>query len=70
MDTHEFIALCRAVGAEPYLAGNVGSGSPQEMMDWVHYCNGTLDTSLVRERARNGHPDPMNVRYWGVGNEN
>lgn len=70
MGTHEFIALCRAIGAEPYLAGNVGSGSPQEMMDWVHYCNGTLDTTLVRERAANGHPDPMNVRYWGVGNEN
>src|SRR5947207_669301 len=52
------------------LAGNVGSGSPQEMMDWVHYCNGTLDTTLVRERASNGHTDSMRIRYWGVGNEN
>lgn len=70
MGTHEFIRLCRAIGAEPYLAGNVGSGSPQEMMDWVHYCNGTLDTTLVRQRGANGHSAPMNVRYWGVGNEN
>lgn len=68
--THEFIALCRAIGAEPYLAGNVGSGTPQELMDWVHYCNGTADTTLVRERIANGHPESMNVRYWGIGNEN
>ncbi len=70
LGTHEFIHLCREIGAEPYLAGNVGSGSPQEMMDWIHYCNGSLDTTLARERAANGHPEPMNVRYWGVGNEN
>lgn len=68
--THEFIALCREIGAEPYLAGNVGSGTPQEMMDWIHYCNGTLDTELVRQRAMNGAREPWNVRYWGVGNEN
>ncbi len=68
--THEFIALCRELGAEPYLAGNVGSGSPQEMMEWVQYCNSALDTALVRERAKNGHAASMNVRYWGVGNEN
>src|ERR1043165_1234403 len=48
LGTHEFVRLCREIGAEPYLAGNVGSGSPQEMMDWVHYCNGTLDTPLAR----------------------
>jgi alpha-N-arabinofuranosidase len=68
--THEFVRLCRQIGAEPYLAGNVGTGSPREMMEWVEYCNSTLDTSLARERGANGHPDPMRVRYWGVGNEN
>jgi alpha-N-arabinofuranosidase len=67
--THEFMALCEAVGAEPYLAGNLGSGTVQEMCDWVEYCNGSLDTTLVRERAANGHPAPMAVRYWGIGNE-
>lgn len=70
LGTHEFIALCKAIGADPYLAGNVGSGSPQELADWITYCNGTADTTLARERAANGHPDPMNVRFWGVGNEN
>ena len=70
LGTHEFIALCKAIGADPYLAGNVGSGSAQELADWVHYCNGKADTTLARERAANGHPDPMNVKFWGVGNEN
>ena len=70
LGTHEFIQLCRLIGADPYLAGNVGSGSPQEMADWVHYCNGAVDTTLVRERAANGHPEPMGVKFWGVGNEN
>ncbi len=70
LGTHEFMALCRAIGADPYLAGNVGSGSVAEMASWVEYCNGTADTTLARERAANGHPDSMNVKFWGVGNEN
>ena len=70
LGTHEFIALCRAIGADPYLAGNVGSGSVQELASWMEYCNVTSDTTLARERAANGHPDSMNVRFWGVGNEN
>ena len=68
--THEFLRLCRLVGAEPYLAANVGSSTPQEFYDWVSYCNappGTL--SLAEERARNGAPEPFAVKYWGVGNE-
>jgi alpha-N-arabinofuranosidase len=68
--THEFIGLCRAIGAEPYLAANVGSGTPQEMRDWIEYCNYPAGSTLSDERARNGSPEPFNVRYWGVGNEN
>ena len=67
--THEFIAFCRAVGAAPYVCGNVGSGSPREMRDWVEYCNFPGDSALARRRAANGAPDPFQVRYWGVGNE-
>jgi alpha-N-arabinofuranosidase len=37
--THQFVELCRLIGAEPYLAGNVGSGTPQELRDWMEYCN-------------------------------
>jgi alpha-N-arabinofuranosidase len=70
LGTHEFIDLCRQIGAEPYLAGNVGSGTPQELCDWVEYCNAHIDTSLVRERRANGASEPFGVRLWGVGNEN
>jgi len=67
--THEFIGLCRLIGAEPYLAGNVGSGTPQEMRDWVEYCNMPLGSALAEERIKNGAKEPFHVRYWGVGNE-
>jgi alpha-N-arabinofuranosidase len=67
---HEFMDLCRLVGATPYLAANVGSGTPKEFHDWVLYCNAPLGTvSLAEERARNGSPEPFAIRYWGVGNE-
>ena len=68
--THEFIGLCRLIGARPYLAGNVGSGSPEELRDWVEYCNYPSGSTLSDERSRNGSPEPFRVRYWGVGNEN
>jgi len=68
--THEFIGLCQLLGAEPYLAGNVGSGSPGEMRDWIEYCNYPSGSALADERAANGSPEPFRVRYWGVGNEN
>ena len=67
--THEFIDLCRKIDAEPYLAGNVGSGSPHELRDWVEYCNYPSGSTLSDERAANGSPEPFQVRYWGVGNE-
>src|ERR1700716_536383 len=68
--THEFIRLCRLIGAEPYLAANLGSGSPEELRDWVEYCNYPSGSSLSDERAANGSAEPFRVRFWGVGNEN
>ncbi len=68
--THEFIGLCRMIGAEPYLAGNVGSGTPQELRDWVEYCNFPSGSTLSDERIANGAREPFDVKYWGVGNEN
>ena len=70
LGTHEFLAFCAAIGAEPYLAGNMGSGTPQELCDWVEYCNSAVKTTLARERAANGSPAPFGVKLWGVGNEN
>jgi len=68
--THEFIDLCRQVGAEPYICLNVGSGTPEEAAAWVEYCNYEGNTSRAQERGMNGSPEPFTIRYWGVGNEN
>ncbi len=66
----EFMQLCRLTGAEPYLAANMGSGSPQEFHDWVQYCNAPAGSvSLAAERVANGDKEPFGVRWWGVGNE-
>jgi alpha-N-arabinofuranosidase len=68
--TEEFLRLCRRVDAEPYLAGNVGTGSPDELLDWVEYCNHDGDTEPASMQAEYGREQPHGVRYWGVGNEN
>jgi alpha-L-arabinofuranosidase len=67
--THEFVEFCKLIGSEPYFAANVGSGTPQEMRDWMEYCNYPKGSTLSDERAANGSPEPFNIRYWGVGNE-
>ncbi|MDI1295657.1 MAG: alpha-L-arabinofuranosidase C-terminal domain-containing protein, partial [bacterium] len=66
--THEFFELTRQIGAEAYVAGNVGNGSPQEMAEWVEYMTSPAGT-LADERAKNGHKEPWPVPYFGVGNE-
>jgi alpha-N-arabinofuranosidase len=68
--THEFVRLCRLIGAEPYICGNVGSGTVRALREWVEYCNFPGDSTLARQRAANGSPEPLDVTYWGVGNEN
>ena len=67
--TDEYIKWCRKVGCEPYICTNAGTGTPEEMSDWVEYCNLTIG-KYGRMRAANGHPEPYNVKYWSVGNEN
>ena len=68
--TQEFVRICRMVGAEPYICGNVGSGTVRELREWVEYCNFPEDSTLARQRAADGSPAPLDVTYWGVGNEN
>ncbi|MFN8450511.1 MAG: alpha-L-arabinofuranosidase C-terminal domain-containing protein [Anaerolineae bacterium] len=67
--TNEFIQLCRKLETEPYLTVNCGDGDLREARDWVEYCNGTQDTSLVKLRRQHGFDAPHNVKYWGIGNE-
>jgi alpha-N-arabinofuranosidase len=67
--TDEFMAFCKAVGAEPFLVVNDGSGTPEEAARWVAYCNDPPETAQGSRRAANGHPEPYNVKLWGLGNE-
>ncbi|MBI4833017.1 MAG: alpha-N-arabinofuranosidase [Candidatus Lindowbacteria bacterium] len=67
--TDEFIEYCRAIGTEPFLCVNLGTGTPEEAAAWVEYCNGTDDSYYANCRRANGHSDPYNVKFWGLGNE-
>ena len=68
--THEFLDLCEMLGCEAYIAGNVGSGTVEEMQDWVEYMTSDSDSSMANLRRQNGREQPWRVRYFGVGNEN
>jgi alpha-N-arabinofuranosidase len=68
--TDEFMRFCKAVGCQPYLAGNVRSLPAESLDRWVEYCNSPPgSTTLSDARATNGSAAPYDVRYWGVGNE-
>ncbi len=68
--THEFLDLCEVLGTEPYICGNVGSGSVEEMSKWVEYITFDGESPMANLRRENGREKPWKVRYWGVGNEN
>lgn len=67
--TDEFIKWCKKIGCEPFICTNAGTGTPEEMSDWVEYCNLNIG-KYGRMRIANGYPEPHNVKYWSVGNEN
>ncbi len=67
--THDFLDLCERIGAEPYLAGNVGSGTVKDLVDWVSYVNHPGGSPMAELRKQNGREKPWNVKMWGVGNE-
>ena len=66
--THEFLNLCEMLGTEPYISGNVGSGTVEEMAKWVEYMTAS-DGSMAELRAANGRKEPWKVKYLGIGNE-
>jgi alpha-L-arabinofuranosidase len=66
---HEFIGFCWLLGAEPYIAVNIGFGEARVAAEEVEYANGSLQTPMGKLRAANGHPEPFNVRFWCIGNE-
>lgn len=67
--THDFLDLCERIGADPYLAGNVGSGTVKDLSDWVTYVNHKSGSPMSDLRKQNGRANPWNVTLWGVGNE-
>ena len=67
--THDFLNMCELLGTEPYLAGNVGSGTVQELADWVQYVNFDGESPMSKLRRENGRQKPWKVKLWGVGNE-
>jgi len=67
--THEFLDFAELIGADAYVAGNVGSGSPQEMAEWVEYITSDTKSTLAEMRRKNGREKPWRLPYFGVGNE-
>ncbi|MEE9170530.1 MAG: alpha-L-arabinofuranosidase C-terminal domain-containing protein [bacterium] len=65
----EFMTLCELLGAEAYLAVNCGFGDDHSAANEVEYANGSADTPMGKWRAANGHPEPYNIKWWGIGNE-
>ncbi len=68
--THEFFELTRQLGCDVYINGNLGSGTVQEMSEWVEYMTFNGVSPMADMRAKNGHEEPWEVKYFGVGNEN
>ena len=67
--TDEYVKWCRKVGCEPYICTNAGTGTGEEMGEWVEYCN-LPEAGWGRRRVANGHREPYDVKYWNIGNEN
>ena len=67
--THDFLNMCELLGTEPYLAGNMATGTVQEMADWAQYVNFKGESPMSKLRRENGRDEPWKVKYWGVGNE-
>ncbi len=67
--THEFLELCNQLDCEPVICGNLGSGTIQEMSQWVEYLNSDNVSPMSDLRKANGREEPWGVKYWGVGNE-
>jgi alpha-N-arabinofuranosidase len=67
--THEFLDLCEMLDIAPYVCVNVGSGTPQEAMEWVEYMTSPADSPMANLRRANGRDQPWKVPFLAVGNE-
>ncbi|MBO0833253.1 MAG: alpha-N-arabinofuranosidase, partial [Actinobacteria bacterium] len=67
--TDEFLTYCAELGTEPYICLNMGTGTLDEALAWLEYCNGDRPTHWANMRRQNGKSEPYRVKYWGLGNE-
>jgi alpha-N-arabinofuranosidase len=67
--TNEFLNLCEMIGADPYISANVGSGTVDEMVDWIEYMTSDDDVPMANWRRKNGREKPWDVKFLGIGNE-
>lgn len=67
--THEFLNLCEMIGADAYISANMGSGSVDEMVDWIEYMTSDEDVPMANWRRENGREEPWDVKFLGIGNE-
>ena len=67
--THDFLNMCELLETEPYLSANVGSGTVQEVADWLQYVNFGGKSPMSDLRVKNGREKPWKVKFWGIGNE-
>ncbi|WP_437921797.1 alpha-L-arabinofuranosidase C-terminal domain-containing protein [Sphingobacterium sp. LRF_L2] len=67
--TCEFVEYCREIQADPCLVVNIATGSAEEAANWVEYCNGTGNTYYANLRRSHGYPEPFDIKYWALGNE-
>ena len=67
--THEFMDFAELIGADAYVNGNVGTGTPHEMAEWLEYMTSDTDSTLAQLRRKNGRDKPWKVQYFAIGNE-
>lgn len=67
--THEFLDLCELIGAEPYISGNLGRGTVDELARWIEYTTSDGDNPMANLRRKHGRAEPWTITYWGIGNE-
>ncbi len=66
---HEFLQFCELVNAEPLICLNSNTANLEQILNEIEYCNGPVDSKYGNIRAEMGHPEPFNVKYWQIGNE-
>lgn len=67
--THEFLDLCEQLGCEPYICGNIGSGTVKELSQWIEYVTSDAESPMTDLRKKNGREKPWKVKFWAIGNE-